>query len=133
MALAKAKSSAKGEKTYENAKDSVTAMYRAGVPILAGTDCHEEADEVFSVKHGVSFHRELELLVEAGISTTDAIRAATVLPAQHFNLPDRGAITEGKRADLVLLRDDPIKNISASRSISHVWCGGLECRNVAKK
>lgn len=100
MAILKAKRSCQGQKTYENAKKSVAKMYRAGVPILAGTDCHDEPNSVFEVKHGESLHWELELLVEAGVSVLDALRAATILPAEHFRLSDRGVIAEGKRADL---------------------------------
>lgn len=111
---------------YANARDSVTACYKAGVPILAGTDCHEEQNSFIDVKHGESLHRELELLVEAGMSTVDTLRAATILPAQHFGLEDRGIIAPGKRADLVLLREDPLKDIRATRSVSRVWCAGIE-------
>lgn len=114
------------DQKYENARDSVTVMYRAGVPILAGTDCHEEPNSPFSVKHGDSLHRELELLVEAGLSPIDAIRAATSLPALHFGLHDRGVIEEGKRADLVLISENPLTDIRATRSIKRVWCGGVE-------
>lgn len=131
MAILKTKRNGQGQQTYENAKDSVTRMYRAGVPILAGTDCHEEPNSVFEVKHGESLHRELELLVEAGVSVLDALRAATVLPAEHFRLSDRGVIAEGKRADLVLLSEDPTKDIRATRSVVRVWCGGIEYRSVA--
>lgn len=126
MAIWRAKGSGQGAHRYENARDSATAMYRGGVPILAGSDCHDEPNSPFEVKHGDSLHIELELLVEAGLSTVDALRGATILPAHHFGLSDRGAIEEGKRADLVLLRDDPTKDIRASRSIAHVWCGGNE-------
>lgn len=123
-----------GEQSYEHARNSVTNMYRAGVPILAGTDCHEDtgsSSSVSNIKHGESLHRELELLVEAGLSTVDALRAATITAAQHFKLPDRGVVAEGKRADLLLLREDPIKNIRASRSIDRVWCGGVEYEDIA--
>lgn len=126
LAILRAKWNGQGEQTYENARVSVTTMYRVGVPILAGTDCHDETNSFFDVKHGESLHQELELLVEAGLSTLDALRAATVLPAEHFQLLDRGIIAEGKRADLVLLRDDPTENISATRSIERIWCGGSE-------
>ena len=111
---------------YENARDSVTALYRAGVPILAGTDAHAEPGSPFPVKHGDSLHHELELLVEAGLSTVDALRAATSLPAKHFNLSDRGVVEVGKRADLVLISQDPVQDIRATRSIQRVWCGGIE-------
>jgi imidazolonepropionase-like amidohydrolase len=115
-----------GKPNYENARDSVTAMYRAGVPILAGTDANMEAGSPFQVKHGDSLHHELELLVEAGLSTVDALRAATCLPAKYFGLNDRGVVEAGKRADLVLVSGDPIKDIRETRSIQRVWCGGIE-------
>ena len=124
--IVKSRRNGAGKQTYVHAADSVTALYRAGVPILAGTDCHEESNSYFDVKHGSSLHRELALLVDAGLSTVDVLRAATVLPARHFGLNDRGVIEVGKRADLVLLRDDPVKDIRASMSISRVWCGGIE-------
>ncbi|KND87617.1 Adenine deaminase [Tolypocladium ophioglossoides CBS 100239] len=115
-----------GTSAYENAKESVARMYRAGVPILAGTDSNEEEDSPFQVRHGEALHQEMELLVEAGLSTVDVLRAATALPAKHFGLSDRGVVEPGKRADLLLLRDDPIKDIRATRSIQRVWCGGIE-------
>ena len=121
-----------GGNTYENARDSVTALYKAGVPILAGTDAHSEPNSPFSVKHGDSLHHELELLVEAGLSTVDALRAATCLPAKHFNLNDRGVIEVGKRADLVLISQDPIQDIRATRSIQRVWCAGIEVSKSSK-
>ncbi|KAK3673495.1 hypothetical protein LTR78_006729 [Recurvomyces mirabilis] len=126
IAIVRSKSNAQGSADYSNARESVAAMHMAGVPILAGTDCHEEPNSMFDVKHGESMHRELELLVEAGLSPVEVLCAATSLPAKYFDLKDRGAIEEGKRADLVLLREDPTKDIRATRSISRVWCNGRE-------
>ena len=124
--IAKTKRASQGTQCYENAKASVAAMHRSGVPILAGTDCHEEAASYVDVKHGVSMHQELQLLVEAGLSPVEALRAATILPAQSFDLHDRGAITPRKKADIVLLRENPINDIRATRSIARVWRNGLE-------
>lgn len=125
-AIIQARRRSPGTECYENARDSVTAMYEAGIPILAGSDCHEEANSPFNVPHGESIHLELALLVEAGLSNVDALRAATSLPAECFGLSDRGAIEAGKRADLVLVGSDPLKNISATRDIRQVWCGGIK-------
>lgn len=118
------------KRKYENARDSVTAMYRAGVPVLAGTDANAGPGSPFQVKHGDSLHHELELLVEAGLSTVDALRAATSLPAKYFGLNDRGFVEVGKRADLVLVSGDPIKDIRETRSIQRVWCGGIEYKRA---
>jgi hypothetical protein len=45
------------------------------------------------VAHGESLHRELELLVEAGMSTVDVLRATASLPARYFGLSDRGLLS----------------------------------------
>ncbi|AHH18576.1 putative amidohydrolase [Nocardia nova SH22a] len=111
---------------YDAARDSVTAMYRAGVPILAGTDANVGEGTPATPSHGDSLHHELELLVEAGVTTVDALRAATSLPAEYFGLGDRGVIEPGRRADLVLVDGDPVNDIRDTRNISRIWCGGIE-------
>jgi imidazolonepropionase-like amidohydrolase len=111
---------------FGNANASVAALHEAGVPILAGTDANASALIPGGVPHGESLHRELELLAGAGLSTADVLRAATELPATVFGLADRGVIEPGKRADLVLLDDDPIADIRATRSIRRIWIGGIE-------
>lgn len=112
--------------SFVHAADSVTAMYRAGIPILAGTDANSTPRVPVQVKHGESLHRELELLVDAGLSNLDALRSCTSLPARLFGFGDRGVIALGKRADLLLLKDDPMQDIKATRSIQRVWCKGVE-------
>ncbi|MEV6217673.1 amidohydrolase family protein [Nocardia sp. NPDC051833] len=107
---------------------TVAALHEAGVPVLAGTDANATPGVPFHPEHGVSLHHELELLVQAGLSTVDVLRAATVLPAAHFGLADRGAIRPGLRADLVLLDGDPVADIRATRAVRKVWSGGAEYR-----
>jgi imidazolonepropionase-like amidohydrolase len=111
---------------YSFARQTVGDIYRAGIPVLAGTDAIAVPGMPMNVAHGESLHTELELLVDAGLSTVDALRAATSLPAKHFGLHDRGVIEPGYRADLLLVGGDPIADIRATRSIKRVWCGGLE-------
>ncbi|MTD52594.1 amidohydrolase family protein [Amycolatopsis pithecellobii] len=105
---------------------TVAALHAAGVPVLAGTDANTAPGTPAHVKHGESIHHELELLVDAGLSPVEALRSATSLPARYFRLPDRGAITSGLRADLVLVEGDPTTDIRATRDILRVWCGGIE-------
>jgi imidazolonepropionase-like amidohydrolase len=114
--------------SYDAAHGSVAELHRAGVPILAGTDANAGPGIPFSPRHGESLHDELELLIDAGLSTVEALRAATVLPAQHFGLRDRGVIELGRRADLVLIDGDPVADIRATRQIRQVWCAGVEHR-----
>jgi imidazolonepropionase-like amidohydrolase len=112
--------------SFDSAQASVAAAYRAGVPVLAGTDTNTAAEAPGNFTFGDSLHHELELLVDAGLSTIDALRAATVLPAEHFGLIDRGTVAPGRRADLVLVDGDPLHDIRAVASITRVWCGGIE-------
>jgi imidazolonepropionase-like amidohydrolase len=89
------------------------------VPILAGTDAPNPG-----TAHGVSIHREMELLVEAGLTPQQALAAATSVPARAFRLDDRGRIAPGLRADLVLAGGDPLKDITETRNIVRIWKGG---------
>jgi imidazolonepropionase-like amidohydrolase len=99
--------------------DAVRRLKAAGVPILAGTDAINPG-----TAHGASIHRELELLVSAGLSPAEAIAAATSVPAALFGLSDRGRIAPGARADLVLVDGDPTADIKATRKIVGVWKQG---------
>jgi len=111
---------------YANARESVRALHAAGVPILAGTDAvAQKANAPFFVPHGSSLHEELVLLRDAGLSNLEALQAATILPAQWFGLEDRGRVEVGMRADLVLVRGDPIQDIKVTRNVEAVWCSGV--------
>jgi imidazolonepropionase-like amidohydrolase len=111
---------------YAAARDSVTALHQAGVKILAGTDANLTPGIPVQPAYGASLHQELELLVDAGLGNAEALRAATVTPAQAFGLYDRGVIRPGARADLVLIEGDPTTDITATRNILRVWAGGIE-------
>jgi imidazolonepropionase-like amidohydrolase len=99
---------------------AVRSLVRAGVTILAGTDPPNG-----TVLHGVSLHRELELLVQGGMTPAQALTAATRNPAAAFHLRARGSIAVGKRADLVLVQGNPANDITATRDILRVWRSGV--------
>ncbi|GKZ28505.1 hypothetical protein AbraIFM66950_008363 [Aspergillus brasiliensis] len=109
-----------------NAQGSAVNMHQAGVPILVGTDANASPYVPANPPFGASLHQELQLLVQAGLSPVDAIRGATSLAAQKFQLYDRGSILPGLRADLVLLSADPTTDIHNSLSIEKVWVEGVE-------
>jgi imidazolonepropionase-like amidohydrolase len=109
---------------YEPAVDSVTALHRAGVTVLAGTDANQTPAAPASPPMGDSLHDELALLVAAGLTPAEALRAATSAAADHFDLPDRGRLAVGLRADLVLLDQDPTLDIDGTRGIRGVWIAG---------
>lgn len=69
-------------------------------------------------------------LVEAGMTSAEALRAATELPAKYFGLRDRGVIKAGMRADMVLVEGNPLVDITATRKIKKVWIGGVEVSGV---
>ena len=112
--------------SYDAARDTVTALHDAGVVILAGTDANAAPGVPFQVPHGESLHHELVLLVDAGLTPSEVLRAATSLPAQHFGLTDRGRVDPGLRADLVLIDGDPTTDIRTTRNLRRVWCAGVE-------
>jgi hypothetical protein len=99
--------------------ETVKALKAAGVRILAGTDCGNPG-----TAHGVSLHRELALLVDAGLTPIQALAAATATTADSFGLSDRGRVAPGLRADLVLVDGDPTIDITATRKIAGVWKQG---------
>ena len=105
---------------FENAAAAVAALRRAGVSILAGTDSPAPG-----MAHGLSLHHELELLVRSGLTTREALAAATSETARAFGFHDRGRIAVGTRADLVLINGDPTVDIRATRDIEGVWKLGV--------
>jgi imidazolonepropionase-like amidohydrolase len=105
---------------YAAAEEAVRQLRAAHVPLLAGTDAPNPG-----TTHGASMHRELELLVNAGLTPAEALAAATSVPAKQFGLEDRGTIAPGKRADLLLVDGDPTADIKATRKIAGVWKLGV--------
>ena len=113
---------------YAHARSTVSAFHRAGIKILAGTDSYQGPAAPASIKHGEAFHDELALLVEAGLTPIEALRSATVVPAEYFGFTDRGVIEAGHRADLLLIAGDPTQDITATRAIQSVWVAGVQVR-----
>jgi imidazolonepropionase-like amidohydrolase len=96
---------------------TVGALHRAGVPIVAGTD---------QAVPGHSLHREIELYVQAGFTPMEAIQAATIVPARVMKLDkELGTVEVGKRADLIVLGGNPLESISNIRKVERVVTGGV--------
>jgi imidazolonepropionase-like amidohydrolase len=113
---------------YAHARATVATFHRAGLTILAGTDANMAPMSPAKVPHGASLHDELGLLVEAGLTPVEAVRAATALPAAYFGLNDRGVVAPGRRADLLLIDSDPTQDVAATSAIRGVWIAGTRVR-----
>jgi imidazolonepropionase-like amidohydrolase len=107
-----------GKRIFAKDLEVVGEMKRAGVPILAGTDGAYP-------QGGEALHRELQLLVEAGLTPLQALQAASRDAARAMGVSkDVGTIEAGKTADLVLLDANPLDDISNTRKIDAVILHG---------
>ena len=105
---------------YELRKQLAKIMYDEGARFIAGTDALNGY-----ILHGFSLHEELKELVGIGLTEYEALQTATLNAAEFVgNLDQAGTITEGKMADLVLLRDNPLEDISHTKSIEGVMVHG---------
>ncbi|MBT2117538.1 amidohydrolase family protein [Dyella sp. LX-66] len=101
--------------SFAKLQSLVSVLHEAGVPIVAGTD-----------GYGMELVRELELYVDAGLSTTEALASATIVPAHLVGADKRtGSIDVGKTADLLLVNGNPQANISALRQTKLVMMDGV--------
>jgi len=94
-------------------------FFKAGGTIAAGTDASNQL-----LIPGFSEHREMELLVGAGLSPRDALLAATRNGAQLLGADSLGRIAPGKVADLVVLGADPLADIRNARKVERVMLRG---------
>jgi len=100
------------------------ALHRFGAPILAGSDAIIDPGQEKQPLES-ALHEELALLVKAGLTPVEALRAATLNPAKFFGSTDSlGTVASGKLADLVLLDADPLADIANTRKIGAVVANG---------
>ena len=99
---------------------NLKTLHEAGVKIGFGTDSGATPLRV----PGVAEHRELALMIEAGLSPAAALTIATRNAADLMRLDDRGILEAGKRADLIVLDGDPTADIASSKRIVEVWTRG---------
>ncbi len=108
---------------FRKYQDLTGVLFRAGVPLLAGTDTPEPY-----CPPGFALHQELELLVEAGVPPVAALQAATINNARALRQDSQlGSIEPGKLADLLIVDADPTADIRNTRKIVHVLRGGIVC------
>ena len=108
------------------ARKIVSAMHQAHVPIMTGTDA-----PMPGVYPGFSLHEEMSMLVDSGLTPSDALRSATLVPAKFLGIAGAaGTVEVGMRGDLVLLDADPTKDIRNTRLINAVLFDGRLLRRT---
>jgi hypothetical protein len=106
---------------FEPAYFHLRAMHVAGIPLMPGTDLGAPL-----MYPGSSLHDELaEFVDRLGMTPAEALRSATIVPAEFFEMgEDLGTVEEGMLADLVLLTSNPLENITNTRTIHSVVSNG---------
>ena len=98
-------------------QESLKLEHDAGIKLVVGSDSPYWPTALYSF-HGPSTLREIELLGEAGITPMEAIKAATINAAEMLGLDKEiGTVEVGKRAELIIVKDDPLKDLANLRSI----------------
>ena len=100
---------------------SVARLAKAGAKVALGSDTGTQ-DHPF----GVTDHRELEMLVEAGMTPMQALVAATGTAAAYVKLQDQGIVARDRRADFIVLDANPLDDITNTRRIAQVFVNGRE-------
>ena len=105
---------------FKQMETFVRLAQQAGAKIVVGSH-----SDVPHAKRGWAYQRELELLVESGLTPMQALVAGTLQNARYFRIDDRlGTVETGKVADLLMVEGDPLKNISNMRKVKRVMLNG---------
>ena len=118
----------RAQRTYAILKRSVAKLGAAGARVVLGCDTGLE-DHFF----GYAEQKELELMVDAGMTPSQVIVAATSRAAEYLGLADRGTLAAGKRADLLVLDANPLDDIRNTRRIAKMYLAGVEVDRAALK
>ncbi|WP_113906802.1 amidohydrolase family protein [Aliidiomarina celeris] len=108
---------------YTNLLETTQKLHSAGIPVLAGSDAPNP-----NTAHGWSLIIELMLLEEAGLPAHAVLSAATQQPALAFNLPERGMIAPGMRADILLLQNSPFEQLDTLLAPKGIWKNGYRVK-----
>ena len=111
--------SARYREALRTASLNLKALVAGGAPIAFGTDTGPPARF-----QGYFEHEELRLMVEAGLTPTQALVAATSGAARCMGLPSVGRLEPGAWADFLVLRADPLADIRNTKSLESVWIAG---------
>ncbi len=110
------------QKTYRIMQTNLNKLNTAGARIGFGADAGAVPDHV----HAYTAHRELQLMVEAGMTPVQALTAATVTSAEFLRLTRLGTLDAGKSADFIVLDANPLDDIANTKKIAKVYLRGQE-------
>ncbi|AHF08535.1 hypothetical protein DESME_07755 [Desulfitobacterium metallireducens DSM 15288] len=122
------------QKCLPYVKETIQKLYEANCNLLLGTDTH-----LPYIIPGFATHRELENLVSCGISPYQALKTATYNAAKFLNkLDEFGTVSEGKRADLILLDQNPLDNIHNMKTqlgvmVNGRWITQISIENILQE
>jgi len=118
---------ARAQRTYAAMQRTLARLNAAGVTIVLGTDDGAVRDHFYAY----TAHRELRLMVEAGMSPAQVLTAATKTSADVLRLTDRGRLEPGSRADLLVLDANPLDDIAHTTRIAAVYQNGVAVDRAA--
>jgi len=108
---------------FEMNKINLKKLSDAGVRIALGTDSGGAADRFFI--QGFSEHREMELMVQSGLTPMQVIQSFSKGAAETLGIDkDFGTLAKGKAADLLVLEKNPLDSITNMRAIQTIYLGG---------
>lgn len=108
---------------FANMLKFVGKAKKGGAKIVLGSHTYSPYAE-----QGEAYYREMELFIEAGLTPMEVIVASTMENARFFKIDSRlGSIEKGKIADLILLKENPLKDIKAMSSVEKVMLNGIFC------
>ncbi len=120
---------ARASATYGAMERSLAKLNAAGVPIVLGTDDGAVRDHFYAFTP----HRELGLLVHAGLSPARVLEIATRSTAEFLKLADLGTLEPGRRADFIVLDANPLEAIANTRRIAAVYSRGAAVDRAAMR
>ena len=119
--IAGSQSTARNRRAFDLAMHNVKTLHDAGITIALGTDSGAMPTRIA----GFGEHRELQLLVKAGLTPAEALVCGTAHSAEVIGRAnERGTLEAGKRADFVVLAGNPLADIRNTTRLSMIWHGG---------
>ena len=110
----------RAKKVWPKVLSFVNRLHKEGVPLTIGTDLGNPW-----VIPGFSVHQEMQIFADAGIPNSDILKMATINAAKQLNISDQhGSIEQGKVANVIFLKSNPLENIANTKTITQVFLAG---------